>query len=532
MNTRSITGIIVLGGIMTLAVFIGVQLVTAQLETIAFTVGGLALLICLLLGPRIWMILPFSYSISLTFRIPGQPTTELIAQLLFIGFTLLMLMIRKVDLRFRIGELECWVIAIILMVLQVYFRNPVGVGLLGGDTVGGKAYALFAIACVVFFLLSAYRISEKELYWYLWFSIIGGILSFSLAIFGRIAPSVGFWYGAGGGATEDIVADPGALDSEKATRISFLGSAARNISLWVSAFISPLHALLKPHWLILILITIAFAAMSGFRVNILWVGLTYCVALLYRGGFAHIAASAVLGAFALAFLAFTNAVAPLPLNAQRALSFLPGTWDSQIKYDAQVTADWRFEIWKEVLLSDRWITNKWFGDGLGFSRQELELQIELRDTTRRVRSISGLGNHQDAILASADYHSGPVQTIRIIGYVGLGVLLLAMFRLGVHAHRLMRAYRHTTWFPLVLFVGLPCIFYPLFFVFVFGNFQIGSITFLTSAAMVRVLQRNLPAPGRDGVAVATSPHRVAVNGREMGPRMTETTQQKQMPVMR
>jgi hypothetical protein len=495
MNTRSTTGIIVLAGTMILAVFIGVQLVTAQVETIAFTVGGVALLAGLLLGPRIWMILPFCYGLGLTFRIPGQPSIGLLAQAVFVGFTMLMLMIRKVDIRFRIGEIELWVIAIILLVTQVYIRNPVSIGIFGGDTVGGKAYALLGIASVVFFLLSSYRIPEKELYWYLWLSIIGGILSFGLNILGRIAPSVGFWYGAGGGGTEDATEIASDLDPERATRIGALGFAARDISLWVSAFISPIHALLKPHWLILILISIAFAAMSGFRVNILWVGLTYCFALLYRGGFSHISASAALGGIALAFLAFTNALAPLPLNAQRALSVLPGTWDPQIKIEAQNSTDWRVEIWKEVLLTDRWIENKWIGDGLGFSRQELELQIALRDTKVRVRSISGLGLHQDAILANAAYHSGPVQTIRIIGYVGLAVFLLAMFRLGVHAHRLMRAYRNTKWFPLTLFVGLPCIFYPIFFVFVFGTFQIGAATFLSGAAMVRVLQRNLPAPG-------------------------------------
>lgn len=524
MNSRSISGIVVLVGTLLLAIIIGVQIVTAQFETVAFTAGAATLLICVVLGQRIWMILPFAYGLNLTFRIPGQPSTELIAQGLFIGFTVLLFLIRKVDLRIRIGEIEFWVIAIIIMVAQVYLRNPVSINLFGGGTVGGRAYILFAIACTVFFLLSSYRIPEKDLYWYLWLSIIGGIMSFGLAIFGRLVPAAGFWYGASGGAAEGVTEiEGGTTQDERATRIGFIGSASRDISLWVSAFISPLKAIIKPHWLILILISIAFAAMSGFRNNIAWVGLTYCLALLYRGGFGHFAASAVLGGVSLAFLAFINIATPLPLNIQRAFSFLPGTWDPHIKIEAQQSTDWRVEIWEEVLLTDRWIANKWLGDGLGYSRQELELQMQLRGEgqTRRVRTISGMGTHQDAILASGDYHSGPVQTIRIIGYVGLAVFLLAMFRLGVHAHRLMRTYRHTKWFPLTLFVGLPCLFYPLFFVFIFGTFQIGATTFLASAAMVRVLQRNLPEP-EDGVSE---------NGRDMGPRTSHTTQKENQPML-
>ena len=503
MNSRNITGIIAIAVTIILALVVGVQLVTAQFETIAISAAVAAMLICVALGRRVWMIIPFSYGLSLTFRVPGQPTTELLAQGLFIGFTVLMFTIRKIDVRFRIGEIELWVIALILMVGQVYFRNPVSVNIFGGDTVGGRSYIEFSIACAVFFLLSSYRIPVRELYWYLWLSIIGGILSFGLSVFGRFVPAVGSWYGASGGATEGFSEGRDEFDVERATRIGFLGHAARDISLWVSSFISPLKALIRPHWLGLILISIAFATLSGFRINIGWVGLTYCAALLYRGGFPHFAVSAILGAIGLAFLAFVNAATPLPLNVQRSLSFLPGTWDPQIKHEAQQSTDWRVEIWEEVLLTDRWIRNKWLGDGFGFSRQELELQLELRDATNRhIRSISGLGTHRDAILASADYHSGPVQTIRMIGYVGLAVLLLAMFRLGVHAHRLMRAYRHTSWFPLTLFIGLPCIFYPIFFIFIFGTFQIGVTALLISATMVRILQRNLPEPDTGATVAA------------------------------
>jgi len=238
MNTRSLIGIIFLVGVLFIAMALGVQIVTAQLETIFFAVAAATFLICLLLGSRIWLILPLASSLGLTFRVPGQPSALLIAQLLFICITILMIMVRKINLRFRIGELEIWMIALILLVGQVYARNPVSVGIVGGDTVGGKAYVFFAIACIVFFLLSSYSVPKRQLYWYLWLSILGGILNFGLNVIGRLIPSVGFWYGAVSGFENEAAG----IDPDKATRISFIGYTSRDISLWVSTFISPLRA--------------------------------------------------------------------------------------------------------------------------------------------------------------------------------------------------------------------------------------------------------------------------------------------------
>ena len=143
-------------------------------------------------------------------------------------------------------------------------------------------------------------------------------------------------------------------------------------------------------------------------------------------------------------------------------------------------------------MTDRWIANKWLGDGLGFSAAELAGQVNFRKGSRA--GISGFDSHREAILASGDYHSGPVQTIRTIGYFGLMVLLLAQIRLAVHAHQQIQRCRNTEWFPLALLIGIPLVWSPIFFVFVFGTFKDASATLFIGYGMIRLLENNLPLP--------------------------------------
>ena len=476
------------------ALYLGITAATAQFETIAWIMGGVTLITCVLLGRRIWMLIPFLGALGLTFRIPGQPTSLLVAQGLFLGFATILFLMRRLPLRIRFTELEFWMLVLLLFVIQVYVRNPVGILLFGGDTVGGKAYIIFAVTLLCSFLFAGLQVAPKELKAIYPLTIIGGILSLLLLTFGFFLPAFGVWIGAVQmSASAAVDTDASIHDPERATRIGFIGTAAKNLSLWICTRISPLQAILRPQWIMPILISIAFASLSGFRNTVGAVGLTYICGLLYRGGGLHLVSSVLAGAMALALLAIFNSASPLPLNIQRSLSFLPGTWEADVKLDASKSTEWRMEIWKEVLLTDRWIQNKVLGDGLGFTAKELQTQINLTSKVGAV-GISGFDLHREAILANADYHSGPVQTIRTIGYFGLAALLLAMIRLAVHAHRQIQRCRGTEWFPLALLIGIPLVWAPFFFVFIFGSFQIGAAGFLMGAAMVRMLENNLPLP--------------------------------------
>lgn len=493
-SSKSIQGIIVLILGLFLAIWLGLSIVTNQTETILQIVAAIGLIICIALGRKIWLLIPFMAALNLSLRLPGQPTSLLLGQAVVFGFATLLFLMRKITIRLKITQLEFWVIAVTLCVAQTYIRNPVGINIFGGDTVGGKGYALYSIALLSTLLLSGLIVPASEIKWILRVSIIGGLLNTAASILGSFVPSIGYILGQSYQRTDETNYENigTVVDTQAATRIGYLGELGDNLSLWISSYISPLRALSRPLWTILIMITLASAMLSGFRNCIISVGFTFVVGIAYRSGAKGFIAASFAAISGVALLATVNVIQPLPPNVQRALTFLPGTWEERYKLDATGSSEWRFDIWREVLLTDRWIQNKWLGDGLGFSTKELVAQRNDRKGARA--GISGFDAHRESVLASGDYHSGPVSCVRVFGYIGLAIFLLAQIRLAIHAHHQIIRCRGTEWFPLALFIGIPMIYGPFFFVFIFGDFKQNATIFLLAVGMIRLLENNLPLP--------------------------------------
>jgi len=431
--------------------------------------------------------------LNISLRIPAQPDSGLIGQILFVGFCIPMFLMRKLPFMFVWREMEFWCLVLTLFVLQVYMRNPVGMNIFGGESVGGKPYATFAICLVSGILLSGLRVPVSDLKWVLRLSILGGLLNLAVSIVGTLVPAIGFYTGASKVRSDQpsYLADSSAGDGKIPTRVGFLVAFGTNLALWISSYISPLRACLSPLWGGLVLLAIAAAAMSGFRNTVVIVGFTFIFGIVYRNRFSGLAISIFGLICALALIAVVNIYIPLPQNIQRSLTFLPGTWEERYRKDAELSSEWRFEIWREVLLTNRWIENKWIGDGLGFKASELARQVNMNNA--RI-GVSGFDYQREAILANGNYHSGPVQTIRTIGYIGLIFLLIAQIRLAVHAHRQIQRCRNTEWFPLALFIGIPLVISPIIFVFIFGTFASACVSLFIGHGMIRLLENNLPIP--------------------------------------
>jgi len=236
------------------------------------------------------------------------------------------------------------------------------------------------------------------------------------------------------------------------------------------------------------------AAVSGYRSNVASVGMFYLVAIAYRGGFPSVVVSSFLGVLALSILAITNLAFPLPPNVQRALSPFPGTWDKRHVEAAEASTEWRVDMWKEALLTDYWIDNKILGDGLGFTQREYQTLLAMEEGGGGLGMGSGMSAQQEAMMITGGYHSGPVQCVRITGYVGLLILLITMIRVAVHAHRQIIRCRGTEWYSLALFFGIPIIALPFLYVLVFGDFGTDVAATFIAIGMIRLLEKNLPLP--------------------------------------
>jgi hypothetical protein len=484
-------GIILLLGTFA-ALYLGITAATAQFETIAWVVGGLGLVVCLSLGRRIWLIIPIMSAINFRVPLPGTISSLLLAQILVIGFLGILFLMRKLPMRLHLTELEGWCILFLLCVIQVYLRNPVGINLFGASNVGGRPYIEFAIGFVVAALLSTLIINPKELVWWVRLSLIGSVVNFAMGLIAVVFPSIGFIFMAT--FMSDVREDgpTAAADTGRAGRVAFVRGISYTLALWISSRMSPLRACLHPVWAPLVLFTLAASAYSGYRSQIAGVGLVYFVGLCYRGGLPHVILSSLAATLAVVLLAFANLIYPLPANIQRSLTFLPGTWEQIHKDDAKQSSDWRTEIWIEALTNKTYINNTLIGDGLGMTSEQLQRSISLQDST--AKGIGGWDSHRESILISGDYHSGPVSTIRTVGYVGLAVLLAGMFRVAVHAHRQIKRCRGTEWYPTALFIGIPIIGGPISWIFIFGSFEMGAASLFMGTALVRLMENNLPLP--------------------------------------
>lgn len=489
-SSKSIQSILVLIFALVASVWLGVSVVTQQTETLAKVVGITLLLIGVLLGQRIWLLYIFFAALNIPI-IRGIGTGEL-GQMMMIGFCILMFFMRRFRSHWKFDELDLWRVVIILLIVQVYFRNPVGLNIFGAGAVGARPYFDATLSVLAGFFLSKMMVNPKEIKWAMWLNITGTILS---------AP-LGYLRGSGLQQGSSMPQLGVGFEGEAAGRNASLNSSAILIARYVSSKISPLKAAFHPLWAPLILFGLAIAALSGYRNVVANVGLIYLAGIAYRGGFISVVISMFCGALMLGGLALLNLAHPLPANLQRALSPFPGTWEERYVKGAEDSTEWRIEMWKEALFTDYWIQNKILGDGLGLTRLELQ-RLEAMEDMANYTTVSGLTVQQEAMMVTGGYHSGPVQTVRAVGYVGLFLLLLAMIRNSVHTHRQIKRCRGTEWYPIVLFFGIPIVIYPIFFVFIFGEFGSAVAFFFLGSGVLTLIKNNLPLEPYTKNAAAT-----------------------------
>ena len=476
------------------ALYLGIAAATAQFEATLWIVGSLGLTVCLAMGRKIWLLLAFTTAIGLVLPLPGSFSTIFMTQAVVFGFCTLLFLTRRLPLNFRFTELEFWCLLFLLCVVQAYMRHPVGLNLFGSANIGGKPYVVLIMLVATSVLLLSLKIEPNDLRWWVRLTMIGSWANFALGLVAKGVPSIGRFLGASF-ATDAAGSGPDsreALDEGAAGRVSYIRIISLNLANWICSRISPLKACFIPLWAPLVLFTVLGAAYSGYRSQLAAVGLTYFIGVFYRGGITQLFLSVILGVAGIVMLAFVNLITPLPPNVQRALTFIPGTWEQRYKDDAKGSTDWRTELWMEALTSDKYIANKFLGDGLGMTMAQYQQTMFLKD--KMGTGTGGYDHHREAILISGDYHSGPVQTIRVCGYLGLAVLLVGMLRVMVHAHRQIERCRNTEWFPVALFIGNVYIWLPFGWVLIFGSFSGGADALLMGSALIRLLEKTLPLP--------------------------------------
>jgi hypothetical protein len=167
---------------------------------------------------------------------------------------------------------------------------------------------------------------------------------------------------------------------------------------------------------------------------------------------------------------------------------LPGDWDQKAVSDAEDSSEWRFEMWRIALTSDKYIHNKIFGDGFGYLRADFERSVAIMNGQERLGTNE---ERQEMFLLDGDFHSGPVGTIKFVGVVGLA-LVLPLFYLSMNYA--LRTIRRTSGSPYqfcVMFFALPMILFPFSFLFIVGDYRTGIIQLLFNVGVMKMLNSSL-----------------------------------------
>jgi hypothetical protein len=392
-------------------------------------------------------------------------------------------------------QIDLWVWINLIYIATAFFRNPVGVAAIGGGVrVGGKPYLDLILGLMAYLMLSRFRISPKfasalPLYIVLvsaFTALAGGV--------GMIVPSVGMVLGkfysgfldgshfAGGEGMQAVVGE---------TRLGFLSAFGSSIILFCISSINPTH-LIRIHnlkFLIFYCSGYVMILLAGFRNGIIAGILHTMVGIFIRDRF--------VGMVKFLFLIFVIAVGGvllsyspvnIPYTFQRALCFLPGNWDETAKSDAQDSSEWRVVMWKMALTSDKYIQSKSFGDGFGMLRVDFERGVDIMYGRA---GLSANETAQEQFLLGGDFHSGPVSSIKFVGYVGSALFIILLMQSVFQVAILIRESIGSPFEKISLFIGIPIIIYPLFFVFVFGDYRTAIVDVLYFVGMIKLLTFSL-----------------------------------------
>ncbi len=452
-----------------------------------FTTLGVVLLLMRL---EVWVFIPMSWLlIGQTEVVPIPFSVRDITVMVVFGMYVILTALKQVRIKPAFGLLDTLALINVAYVVGAYVRNPVGLYAFNSDMVGGRPYFSVFIGVLAYLVLSRVVLTPQSANRAVGLTVLSAVVVAVLGVitrkFPETVPVIAHFYSG---------IDKGAYD---ALDVRITSASGRFISLLplgqvgllaLCARFRPLTLLLPFYgWRFLgFLVVIGVTFASGFRSLIVYEAAIFLVASYFWTGMRDAVALIALGLIGLGILtAGQGRGFNLPENAQRALSFLPGKWDPLVKAQAESSTEWRVIMWREALMTDKYIQNKVWGDGFGFSRNKLMSMMSIQTVNQTDE------NSRETAATAGDFHSGPVSTIRFVGYVG-GVLYYTL--LGVmftRAWRMIRRSFSTPYVLLGLFVGVPLLIEPFYFTFVFGGYQDGLATTIFGVGMMKVVERAL-----------------------------------------
>lgn len=240
-----------------------------------------------------------------------------------------------------------------VVVTSAFLSGGFGLRLLGSNNYGGKSYFYFLAAVAGYFVLTSRRIPPQRARLYVALFFLGGLTSLLSILAGLSSARYTYlWLLFPPPESVSQAAFGGRLSGpEGMLRLSELGLAGLAVYGYLLARFGVRGVLdLQRPWLLLLLsLALIGGMLSGFRSFLLLFALLFAVLFVLEGLHRTFYAPALLGLLLLGGVVVLPQADKLPMSVQRTLSFLPGKFDYLAQANAAATAEWRVEMWRQLL---------------------------------------------------------------------------------------------------------------------------------------------------------------------------------------
>lgn len=470
------------------AVYLGVAAATAQFEAIAWIVAALVSVFIFSLGRHVWILIPLSLGlIGGINALPGTPPPWWLATVATGGMLLVRFLMRQGEtFHLRLTWLDVGIILQVIAILQAYVRNPTGFSVLGGDVVGGKPYFIFTFAFIAYAMQSIVR-TDMKMVRIVALGMICIATADGLLILGsQLVPGIAAIALPIYSATDFNAAQGEEIDVNE-TRLTGGQDLAKTLGLAAFTLFIPISVFNPTKFIrfTMIMVSLGLVFLSGFRSALGSILIFFVVGSLVRKRYGDLLIGVFGAILALAFLMGSGVSRHLPFGAQRILSVIPfiDVADAS-RANAENSSEWRYEMWRLVLTTDRYIKNKVLGDGFGYSAAELRAAL---DSAMGDHRMLGQANQQDVMLAKGSYHGFHVECIRFTGYFGLALALVTMGIFFHYAIKQIRYFKGRPEWGYVLFICVPFLIHPFYYLLIFGSYRNAFPALLAAAGILKVL---------------------------------------------
>ncbi|MEI6493981.1 MAG: O-antigen ligase family protein, partial [Verrucomicrobiota bacterium] len=359
--------------------------------------------------------------------IPGQITIlplplmpmELILCLVLARFVVENIIFKK--LWIRRGPAPDWMFLFgLITILLIHGCNDrFAMRFFGSDIWGGRQYIAIIIGFLTYFVVQSTSLDAKAFRHLPIVVVLFGSFDFFMMAISQLVPGMSqvMWNFYTGVSLADT-------DNAMASRWGFMGNFGYLLLYWslsdcrINEFITKGRVIKGA----VFLLAIAMCIGSGYRSTVAVAALIVIVAAFRDFGF-----KGLFGFFplvlALAILILIQSMGiGLPKQVQRGLTWLPGTWDSDVVLDANNSMDFRGEIW-EMWKQTEFPKHPFFGRGFGLTVEQMmstQPYIQMADASSAPAAYA----RNEAFVVSGNIHNGFYSVIDRFGIFGLAFFTL------------------------------------------------------------------------------------------------------------